>query len=69
MLKINGIEDYETLPLTKWNIPQPNDGEGRENAAETGKRIFNIYATEFLTVVYCTRRWFGLNTDARRWFY
>lgn len=36
MLKINGVEDYEKLPLTKWNIRQPNADEGRENANETG---------------------------------
>lgn len=36
MLKINGIEDYQTLPLTKWNIRQPNPDDGRENANVTG---------------------------------
>lgn len=36
MLKINDINDYESLPLTKWNIKQPNMDENRENATETG---------------------------------
>lgn len=37
MLKIHGLEDYDKLPLTKWNIKQPNDDDGRENASETGQ--------------------------------
>lgn len=37
MVKLFSMEDYETLPLTKWNIKQPNFNEPRENALETGK--------------------------------
>ncbi|OAD58664.1 5-formyltetrahydrofolate cyclo-ligase [Eufriesea mexicana] len=36
MVKLFSMEDYETLPLTKWNIKQPNFNEPRENALETG---------------------------------
>ena len=36
MLRIQNLEDYNTLPLTKWNIKQPNADEGREDALETG---------------------------------
>ncbi|XP_012222155.1 5-formyltetrahydrofolate cyclo-ligase isoform X2 [Linepithema humile] len=35
MVKLKSIEDYETLPLTKWNIKQPNIVDCRENALET----------------------------------
>ncbi|GLV43416.1 Methenyltetrahydrofolate synthetase [Carabus blaptoides fortunei] len=36
MVKLESLRDYDTLPLTKWNIKQPNLTEPRENALETG---------------------------------
>ncbi|KAJ6640892.1 5-formyltetrahydrofolate cyclo-ligase [Pseudolycoriella hygida] len=36
MVKINDIADYESLPLTKWNIKQPRASDSRENANLTG---------------------------------
>ncbi|KAK9306713.1 hypothetical protein QLX08_002631 [Tetragonisca angustula] len=36
MIKLLSMQDYEALPLTKWNIKQPNVNELRENALETG---------------------------------
>lgn len=36
MVKLESMEDYEKLPLTKWNIKQPGLKEKRENALETG---------------------------------
>lgn len=37
MLKINDMNDFESLPMTKWNIRQPNDDGSREDATETGE--------------------------------
>lgn len=38
MLKLSSIADYETLPITKWKIKQPNpDDVIRENPMMTGK--------------------------------
>ena len=36
MVKLFSMEDYEKLPLTKWNIKQPDYNEPRENALECG---------------------------------
>ncbi|KAB0804161.1 hypothetical protein PPYR_01131 [Photinus pyralis] len=36
MVKLHSMEDWETLPLTKWNIKQPRLAEQRENALDTG---------------------------------
>jgi len=37
MVKLKSMEDYDSLPLTKWNIKQPKITDCRENALETGK--------------------------------
>lgn len=37
MVKLKSMEDYKTLPLTKWNIKQPRTTERRDNALETGQ--------------------------------
>lgn len=41
MVKLLSMEDYEKLPLTKWNIKQPDCNEPRENAFKSGKTSNN----------------------------
>ena len=36
MVELYDMQDYETLPLTKWNIKQPGDDEKRPEALEQG---------------------------------
>lgn len=38
MLKITSIDDFESLPVNKWNIPEPSLDQVREN----GKWIMHI---------------------------
>lgn len=37
MLRIKDMHDFESLPLTKWNIRQPDHDGTREDATETGE--------------------------------
>lgn len=37
MVRLKDLDDYDTLPLTKWKIKQPNFKDGRENALTNGK--------------------------------
>ncbi|XP_054741027.1 5-formyltetrahydrofolate cyclo-ligase [Anastrepha obliqua] len=39
MVRVKDWADYESLPLTKWNIKQPSAKEGRENALTNGRGI------------------------------
>lgn len=43
MVKLDSMEDYDKLPLTKWNIKQPDLRENRENALETGGYIISSF--------------------------
>ncbi|XP_055921651.1 5-formyltetrahydrofolate cyclo-ligase [Eupeodes corollae] len=36
MVKLESLSDYESLPLTKWNIKQPKISDGRPNALTSG---------------------------------
>lgn len=36
MLKLHSMEDYQSLPVTKWNIKQPAADEQREEALSSG---------------------------------
>lgn len=71
MLKIKDMNDFESLPLTKWNIRQPNCDGNREDACETGKCIlwrFQMNLTflmgRFFVGFYF--RWIGFDSNARR---
>lgn len=37
MVKMETLEERNTLPKTKWNIPQPSEDCQRDEAMETGK--------------------------------
>ncbi|XP_017147616.1 5-formyltetrahydrofolate cyclo-ligase [Drosophila miranda] len=39
MVRLRGMEEYESLPLTKWNIKQPDFKETREDAMTNGHGI------------------------------
>ncbi|XP_036331690.1 5-formyltetrahydrofolate cyclo-ligase-like [Rhagoletis pomonella] len=39
MVRVKDWADYEALPLTKWNIKQPSEKEGRENSLTNGRGI------------------------------
>ncbi|XP_037951364.1 5-formyltetrahydrofolate cyclo-ligase [Teleopsis dalmanni] len=39
MVRIKNMDDYDNLPLTKWNIKQPDFKEPRENALTNGHGI------------------------------
>nr|CAD7203571.1 unnamed protein product [Timema douglasi] len=38
MLRVNTLQELESLPLTNWNIRQPLDSDERENALNSGHR-------------------------------
>lgn len=37
MVKLDSMQDWDNLPMTKWKIKQPKLADKRENAIETGK--------------------------------
>lgn len=44
MVKLYSMEDYESMPLTKWKIKQPSMTDIRENALSTGTlKVFFKY--------------------------
>lgn len=49
MVKLYDFDDYEKLPLTKWNIKQPNaDDAHRENPMLTGDAHDGGFSTGYL---------------------
>lgn len=37
MVELHSMDDWATLPVTKWNIKQPAFEDNRANALDTGK--------------------------------
>lgn len=35
MVRVTSIEDFESLPLNKWNIPEPPLDHARENGIKS----------------------------------
>ncbi|RZC42185.1 5-FTHF cyc-lig domain containing protein [Asbolus verrucosus] len=42
MVKLNSMEDWETLPVTSWGIKQPRLKDQRDNALDTGGLDFIV---------------------------
>jgi hypothetical protein len=75
MLKLYDFDDYEKLPLTRWNIKQPNpDDERRENPMMTGdtdvtgfRSVYSILTAR--RSIFFMYRSIRLNPVARRGFH
>lgn len=60
MLKLNSLNEMETLPLTSWNIRQPAENDSsREEALATGSQQKHMQAFYLLHI--------HLNADAITW--
>lgn len=47
MVRLLSMSDYDSLPVTKWHIKQPDfEEEGRENALQTGKSEINSHTND-----------------------
>ena len=56
MVKLSSLEEYESLPVTKWNIKQPADDHELPDALETGRLWYCGQAVTSLktTTTICT---------------
>lgn len=50
MVRLNDMEDFEELTLSKWNIKQPDINDDRENALDSG--ICSSNSTILLDIKY-----------------
>lgn len=48
MLKLYSMEDYQSLPVTKWNIKQPAADDKREEALSSGTFIIPSHHSPYL---------------------
>eukprot|EP00731_Ephydatia_muelleri_P027475 Em0019g348a len=47
MLRVHSFEDYNTLPLNKWNISQPESCDGREEGVSAGLDLILVPGLAF----------------------
>lgn len=39
MIRLDSLDDYNNLPVNKWNIKQPADREVRDSVFDAGKYL------------------------------
>jgi hypothetical protein len=57
-VRLNSLQDYDSLPVTNWNIKQPADDEERDEPSQHGKdfkckslqRAFCVNHTETMII-------------------
>ena len=64
MVKLHNLEDYWSLPMTKWNIKQPSADEGRENPLNTGKIIYSHHLNFIFITFFSSFSPLRFNRDA-----
>ena len=64
MVKLYDFNDYESLPMTKWKIKQPNVDDERENAMENGKCHIVIICIHYFSMYFSLFSSIGFNLNA-----
>lgn len=42
MIKLHSLDDFQNMPVNKWNIKQPPDDEARESVFDTGNIFYPL---------------------------